>query len=308
MADIKIDLVQTKCAICETDRHDRVLYPANFDPTLLSAEIFSARRMPDHLHYRMVRCQNCGLVRSNPILSGDRLNQLYARSFFTYAKESVYTAETYLAYFKKILAPLLHNKKEVRLLEIGCGNGFFLKEVYSLGIGSVHGVEPSEDAVKQAGDFSEHIYSGMFGPDIYPSEYFDVICAFQVFDHISEPNDFLAACGKYLKKGGAAFFINHDIGSLPAWILGRRCPMIDIEHTFLYDKQTFQRIFLKNKFEVLDVFSVANRYPFSYWLKLAPFPMSLKKNLLNSVEKSRIGNWPLTLGLGNMGIVTRKLR
>ena len=308
MTDIKTDLIQTKCAICDTDTYDRDLYPANFDPAVLTAEIFSARRMPDRLHYRIVRCQNCGLVRSNPILNEGTLGRLYAHSFFTYAKESIYAAQTYLAYFKKILGCIPCTKKEIRLLEIGCGNGFFLKAVHSLGIQEVCGVEPSEDAVSQAGEFSRHIHCGMFGRDIYPQEYFNIICAFQIFDHISQPNDFLATCMKYLKKGGTAFFINHDIGSFPARILGRHCPMIDIEHTFLYDKVTFPRIFLKNKFEVLKVFSVANRYPFSYWLKLAPVSISFKNGLLREISKSRIGNLSLTLRLGNMGILARRLR
>src|SRR5262245_61843605 len=85
------DLVATRCAICRTRDADREVYAMNFRPADLNAEVFSARRLPDRLHYRMVRCGRCGLLRSDPILSAGELARLYARSRFTYEAEAVYT-------------------------------------------------------------------------------------------------------------------------------------------------------------------------------------------------------------------------
>ena len=47
------------------------LYPAQLDPAAFTASVFSARRLPDRTHYRMVRCRRCGLVRSDPVLDAE---------------------------------------------------------------------------------------------------------------------------------------------------------------------------------------------------------------------------------------------
>jgi hypothetical protein len=77
-------LQRTRCPICETGGSDREVYAMNFRPQDLNGAVFSARRLPDRLHYRMVRCQRCGLLRSDPILSARELARLYASSKFTY--------------------------------------------------------------------------------------------------------------------------------------------------------------------------------------------------------------------------------
>lgn len=296
--------IPTKCAICETSQYDEELYPANFQPKDLSFETFSARRVPDRIHYRMVRCRQCGLVRSNPILDEKTLISLYQGSHFTYAKESVFAAETYADTLKKAL---VYTGRNIRLLEIGCGNGSFLRKIKPLGFKEICGIEPSGDAVANAGELKSVIQVGMFGPGIYPNHHFDIICAFQVFDHISQPNTFLSQCHEYLRPGGVALFIHHDAGSLFAKLFGERCPIIDIEHTNLYDKVTTKMIFSKNGFEVLHVFSVVNCYPLSYWLKLTPLPQNLKKSMIKFSEKSKIGTIPIKLAVGNMGIIARTI-
>lgn len=300
-----MSFIETLCAICDNNSSDCELYPANFAEESLSYEVFSARRRPDRLHYRIVRCDNCGLIRSNPILDEETLAELYAGSFFTYARESGFAAATYLKYFKKVFR-YLPAPESIKLLEVGCGNGFFFKEIGKSGIKEAYGVEPSLDAVNQSGDLKSRIYAGMFGPGLYPANSFDVVCAFQIFDHISHPNDFLSQAHDYLKQDGLILLINHNIGAPTARLLGERCPMVDIEHPYLYDKSTWRRIVEKNRFEILEIFDVYNQYPLSYWMKLMPLPAVLKNSLLKGLDATRLGRLPVTLGLGNMGLIARK--
>ncbi len=303
MADISGEMVSTRCAICVTDAHDKELYPANFKPEDFSPEIFSARRLPDKIHYRIVTCQHCGLIRSNPVLNPQSLARLYELSHFTYPQESIWAAQTYAHYFTAHLGDL---PKDIHVLEVGCGNGTFLNELYQQGYTNIFGIEPSRQAVEQAGPMSGFIHQGVLTEGIYPPGHFDVIAVFQVFDHISRPDEFLRDCFTYLKPGGRLLMVMHDIHALTARILGRRCPMVDIEHPFLYNRSTLEAVLTKHGFSAPKTFEVHNRYPLKYWGKLLPLPLELKQNFVTFLDRHSVGNIPLTLGAGNMGVVAVK--
>ena len=50
------------CAICKKFGNYKVLYKGNFNKEQVDEKIFSARRTPDRLHYRLVKCKKCGNV------------------------------------------------------------------------------------------------------------------------------------------------------------------------------------------------------------------------------------------------------
>src|SRR5690349_20777444 len=95
------ELVPTTCAICGVKNNASVLYQANFDITAFNPDIFSARRLPDMLHYQIVRCNICGLVRSDPVADTNLLKTLYQQSSFTYSEDTPNLAKTYAHYLRK---------------------------------------------------------------------------------------------------------------------------------------------------------------------------------------------------------------
>jgi SAM-dependent methyltransferase len=296
-------MIHTQCAICEADAWDDELYADRLGTDAATYSRFSARRQPDRVHYRMVCCRKCGLIRSDPVLPEEELWRLYHGSSFDYKEESRCARLTYARYVRESL-PLFEGR--ARMLEIGCGNGFFLEKALELGFAEVHGVEPSRQAVEAAPPkVRASIKNALFQEGMYPPGWFSLICGFQVLDHLTQPNDVLRACRLLLQPGGAALFINHDVGAWTNRILGERSPIIDIEHTYLYNKKTMTRIFQKNGFEVLRVFAVQNEYPLAYWCKMAPMPTSLKTRLLPVVQQSRCGRWIVSLSAGNLGILAR---
>jgi SAM-dependent methyltransferase len=294
----------TLCPICDTDQADQEVYAANFSEEDLTPEVFSARRRPDRLHYRMVRCGRCGLLRSSPILPAGALARLYEGSHFTYGVEAAFARRTYGHYLRRAGR---WSKANGALLEIGCGNGFFLDEALEQGYRSVAGVEPSAEAIALASDaVRPHISPGLYRPGLFSPGSFDVICAFQVFDHVPDPASVLRAVREDLREGGLALFINHDAGGVLNRLLGESSPIVDIEHTVLFDKSSMRLLLERCGFTVRDVFSVRNTYPLDYWCRLAPLPASLKPKLDRLLSATGAGKLPITLGAGNLGVIASK--
>lgn len=142
-------MIPTYCPICGPKAASKQLYPQNFTIRDLNPAVFSARRLPDKLHYRLVSCQSCGLLRSDPVMSTKSLNMLYANSTFTYQQETTQLTRTYLRYIKKVCNEHRLSLKNLSVLEIGCGNGFLLEALIQYGT-KVTGVEPSSHAVAKA--------------------------------------------------------------------------------------------------------------------------------------------------------------
>jgi SAM-dependent methyltransferase len=298
------ELVATRCAICSTEGNSNEIYPANFDLESLNPAIFSARRLPDRIHYRLVKCRSCGLVRSDPIAPAGLLARLYGQSTFTYGAEVTDLRDTYGRYLSKLDD---FGVRRGALLEIGCGNGFFLQEARERGFHRVQGVEPSRAAVDQADPkVREGIVCAFMGPKLFKPEQFDVICLFQVFDHMPEPGEVLNECFRLLRPDGLILCINHNIEAVSARMLRERSPIIDIEHTYLYCPSTMARLFQNHGFEIKRLASVWNTYSLSYLARLMPFPGRIKRKLLGWLKSRWLGNLRLTVPLGNLLLVAQK--
>jgi len=299
-----IELHPTRCAICDTPDNAVEMYPANFNPEAFNAAIFSARRLPDRIHYRIVRCRTCGLVRSDPVADSSLLTRLYAQSTFDYGEEITSLQRTYGRYLAKLRAYGGHRES---LLEIGCGNGFLLEEALRQGYARVQGVEPSADAVARANPLVHpHIVCDIMRGGLFEPQQFDVICLFQVFDHISDPVALLQECFTVLKPGGLLLCLNHNVEAISARLLKERSPIIDLEHTYLYSPTTMARIVAAHGFEVQRVAPVWNSYTLYYLTRLVPLPNRLKSRVLTILNRTRLGRVRLSVPLGNMYLVARK--
>ena len=299
-----VELRTTRCAICGTEGNANELYPANFDPEALNPAVFSARRLPDRIHYRMVKCNTCGLVRSDPIADPALLEQLYRQSAFTYGDEVADLKHTYGRYLAKLDR---YGANKDALLEIGCGNGFFLEEALTQGYRTVRGVEPSRAAISQAlpmvrdSIVCDVMHAGLFAPAS-----FDVICLFQVFDHALDPAALLDACFAALRPGGLVLSLNHNVRAFSARLLGERSPIIDIEHTYLYDPATMPQIFAAHGFQIRRVGGVCNRYALYYLTRLTPLPGASKRVALACLKRLAIGRLRVSVPLGNIYLVAQK--
>ncbi len=300
---VPADWIETTCLNCESNADTVVLYPRSFSVEALGPETFSARRETEHYHYQLLRCRRCGMVFSSPVLAPARQAELYRRSAVTYSNEAPAIARTYIHYLERH-AHLLA-RREVAL-EVGCGSGFFLRELSRFGFKEVLGVEPSEDAVQRAGELRGKIYNGFFENASFENGSIDLICCFQTLDHVTNPLNVLKKCAELLRPGGAVYLIVHNERAMQARVFGERSPIYDVEHVYLFNRTTLSRVCEKAGLRPAPVFAVRNTYPLDYWLRMAPIPA--KRWWRRCGELLRISQVSLTIPAGNIGIFARKPR
>ena len=95
--------------------------------------------------------------------------------------------------------------KDMKLLEIGCSAGMFLFHVKDL-VKQVTGLDYDSNS---ANFTSEKCSCKTFTTDLdetgLKENNFDIICAFQVLEHVKNPTEFLNKVKKYLKPNGIIF-------------------------------------------------------------------------------------------------------
>ena len=295
--------MKTSCCYCGTLDNAKEVYPANFDANSFSVEVFSARRIPDRRYFRWVSCNSCKQFRSDPVVDLD-LDYLYKESTFDYSDESVGLARTYF----KLIELGMDNVKGKSILEIGGGNGFVLDYALSQGCESVLGVEPSILAVESASErVKPFMITSMFKPGIVPNEKFDCAVMFHVMDHLPDPLQTLETIYAALSKQGIVVIAVHNVDSWSAKLFKSKSPIFDVEHTYLYSKNSAVTLLQKAGFAEVSARGYWNTYSLRYLFQLLPMPNSIKSRLLNSFFGRAIGYISLPVPLGNMVVIGTKI-
>ena len=294
--------IATKCPICETLGNSTVTYEANIDENTFSVEVFSARRLPDRKHYQWVRCNNCSLLRSDPVLDID-LERLYVESTFDYSTELEGLKKTYINITKKVTKEKATNS----IIEIGGGNGFFLEAALDNGYKKICGVEPSTEAIAASrSDVKPHMIASLMKAGVVADNSFDVGAMFHTLDHLPDPVKTLKDAYNSLNPGGIFVVAIHNERSWSARLLGEKSPIIDVEHTHLYTKKTGKLIFEKAGFVNVKAGGYWNHYSLAYLLHLIPISRSLRKAILNSTLGRLLSKIKVIVPLGNMWVAGQR--
>lgn len=101
------------------------------------------------------------------------------------------------------ILPLLNS--DTRLLEVGASAGQFLTHVIDK-VSEVRAVELDKDCCAfLRKHFDIDVEAEFLENSRFASETFDVVCAFQVIEHVEKPVDFLKTIRRSTKKGGVIF-------------------------------------------------------------------------------------------------------
>jgi SAM-dependent methyltransferase len=291
------------CPGCGRAGEGRVFSEERFDLQALDEFAFASRKLPEFFSHRLVVCPHCELVYAPRVPDAAVLERTYREAAFDSAEEGACAARTYAA----ALAPLLTEVERGAALEIGCGTGVFLGHLQALGFAPVTGLEPSRAARDAApAELRALIRPVAFAGADFASDSLALACCFQTLEHLAAPDRFVAEIRRALAPRGVLCTVTHDRSAFLNRLLGRRSPIIDIEHVQLFSRASLARMLEGAGFEVLAMRSLVNRYPLRYWLRLSPLPRRPKLLLLRVVERIGLGGWSFGLDGGNFVTVARK--
>lgn len=108
-----------------------------------------------------------------------------------------------------------------RLLDVGCSSGALLAVAAKLGF-SPSGVEIASKAAETARRAGFEVFCGLLYDACYEDETFDVITAFELIEHLSDPFLLLSECHRILKKDGVLIINTPNAASWTAIVMRER--------------------------------------------------------------------------------------
>jgi SAM-dependent methyltransferase len=295
---VTITWLERSCPLCGSVDKSHVVAESNIDLAKLDKFAFASRKRPEYMHPRLIQCPSCGLLYGTPVLSPETLAEAYCAAAFDSGNEARYASDTYAREVRKIMRRLPDLSGS---LDIGTGDGAFLRQLISLGFQNVSGVEPSQAPYDAAPpEIRNRIRLGLFQPEDYASGGFSLVTCFQTMEHVWDPLGIARAVFPLLKTDGAFVIVVHNRHALSARVLRFKSPIFDIEHLQLFSPKTARNLLERAGYKHVQVTSVWNRYPLNYWMRLLPLPDRIKSGLLSLAHTSRIGKMLVSLPAGNL--------
>lgn len=221
-------------------------------------------------NYSIVRCRNCGLIRTNPRVKSDFIGKYYPENYgpfggtivkdkFTVTKNNSCIGLKFL--FRKIFAfntEVIPNIKPGRLLEIGCASGSYLHRMSKLGW-EVEGIEHSDLAARNARELGYPVFTGSVETAPEYNEGFNLLVGWMVLEHLYDPIAALSRMRNWANKDAYLVLSVPNIESLEFRFFKHRWYALQLPtHFHHFTPVTIEKLLNKAGWSVEKVFHQRN--------------------------------------------------
>ncbi len=286
------------CPVCDSPSELAPIFlEANVDETRINSFSFASRKTPEFMNHKLVRCPTCDLVYVSEPPEQAELATGYRDADYDSSEEAEDAASAYLSAMRHLLETL---PSRTDALEIGTGTGALLEKLQITGFRRLVGLEPSMAAIADAPlHRQEWIRPITFEEHEFDDHSFDLVCCFMTLEHVLDPKELADGVLRLLRPGGAFVTVTHDCDSRVNTMLGRRSPIIDIEHMQLFSRSSIVELFARSGYERIEVEGFRNRYALRYWWRLLPLPRSVHRAGAAVLRVSRLDRLKIAINVGN---------
>lgn len=197
----------------------------------------------------LCKCQSCSFVFSKNIPSNSELLDFYSKSYDRTRYFSSITKKRY----EKLLESFEPYRKTNKLLDVGCGYGFFLEVAKEKGW-EVHGIEISKKASDECREKGINMFHGSLANSDFDSELFDVIISIEVIEHLTDPTILLKQSNAFLRKGGLMYITTPNFNSYLRYKLKEQYDVIDYpNHLCYFTAKTLRKVCESNGFKTKSI-------------------------------------------------------
>lgn len=218
--------------------------------------------------FRVVKCRDCGLVYLNPRPDISELSTIYPSEYYAYhlAEKNVEKENTnsllfkarrnvYLSRLERALSRCAP-KGDLKVLDVGCADGRALnwyKQARSANV-ETFGVDFDEKAVQMARNAGHTVYCGRFEEAEIPGQFFDLVVATHVIEHVADPKAFAQRAFEVLKPGGIFLIETPNIEAADArWFKNRHWGGYHFpRHWIFYSPATLKRLVEECGFMIVE--------------------------------------------------------
>lgn len=240
---------------------------------------------------RLVKCENCGLIYESPRFEAAEIIKGYQTS-----EDSGHDSQYHMR-VRSFRNALQKQSKHIpapgaRILDVGTAGGAFLEAAEDYGYDSV-GLEPSADLTARAQSRGLNVVQGTIEVHSFELGSFDMICLWDVIEHVPDPKAALVEIRALLKPDGVVLINYPDIGTWQAKLAGKRFWWILSVHLHHFSRPTLAEICRRTGFEVFRFQRYWQVLEFGYLEQMAAhYGMPLAKQIHQLTPKF-IRNLPI---------------
>ncbi|MFH1454656.1 MAG: class I SAM-dependent methyltransferase [Armatimonadota bacterium] len=226
------------------------------------------------------KCSECGLIFTNPRKDQNIEENIYSSPdyFESYFQSKQVHEEKR---FKNRISELKKLKPDGRILDVGCGLGFFLDIAGKSGY-ETYGIEISPFACEYAKyRLNLKVFRGDISDFKASRGSFDIITLWHVLEHSPDPGYLLKKVSFYLKKNGILAIEIPNVGSFMAKIASKNWELLSpAEHLYYFTFETLKQLLKQSGFFVIDQHTYLWTTPAMLWGRVfAPFSIFRFKKL-----------------------------
>lgn len=192
----------------------------------------------------LVKCKNCGFVFAQRIPTVQELV-----SHYNGYRRDDYLSPITIKRYEEVLDRLEPYRKTNKMIDVGCGMGYFLEVAKSRGW-EVFGTEYTDKAIEICESKGITMHQGVLDVNNYEAESFDVVTSFEVIEHINNPIEEVSNIHHLLRKQGAFYVTTPNFNSLLRYHLKEEYNVIVYpEHLCYYTPKTLKDLMRSNGFD-----------------------------------------------------------